>query len=253
MVVKKDETSRRASWSGIAEQLEYWIESGRLQAGQRLPSEESLAKELGCHRDTLRTAIRCLAGEGKLTRRKGSGFTVAMPRFRRNLYDFEPLWYFLQQNRRQFTSRVISMERLKPVPRVARLLKLNEAGEAYRLRRLRFLDGTPAILETTYLSALRVRDLERFDLAKNSLFEIMATEYGIYADSGNQTLSITYADEMEAELLQIPVLQPLLLLRGVTRDDYGIPIESFSAVIRNDQFGFEGILRAGEPDSRELV
>ena len=133
------------------------------------------------------------------------------------------------------------MERLKPVPRVARLLKLNEAGEAYRLCRLRFLDGTPAILETTYLSALRVRDLERFDLAKNSLFEIMATEYGIYAD------------EMEAELLQIPVLQPLLLLRGVTRDDYGIPIESFSAVIRNDQFGFEGILRAGEPDSRELV
>ena len=125
MVMKKDETSRRASWSGIAEQLEYWIESGRLQAGQRLPSEESLAKELGCHRDTLRTAIRCLAGEGKLTRRKGSGFTVAMPRFRRNLYDFEPLWYFLQQNRRQFTSRVISMERLKPVPRVARLLKLN--------------------------------------------------------------------------------------------------------------------------------
>ena len=145
------------------------------------------------------------------------------------------------------------MERLKPVPRVARLLKLNEAGEAYRLCRLRFLDGTPAILETTYLSAVRVRDLERFDLAKNSLFEIMATEYGIYADSGNQTLSITYADEMEAELLQIPVLQPLLLLRGVTRDDYGIPIESFSAVIRNDQFGFEGILRAGEPDSRELV
>ena len=108
-------------------------------------------------------------------------------------------------------------------------------------------------METTYLSALRVRDLERFDLAKNSLFEIMATEYGIYADSGNQTLSITYADEMEAELLQIPVLQPLLLLRGVTRDDYGIPIESFSAVIRNDQFGFEGILRAGEPDSRKLV
>ena len=88
MVMKKDETSRRASWSVIAEQLEYWIESGRLQAGQRLPSEESLAKELGCHRDTLRTAIRCLAGEGKLTRRKGSGFTVAMPRFRRNLYDF---------------------------------------------------------------------------------------------------------------------------------------------------------------------
>lgn len=138
MVMKKDETSRRASWSGIAEQLEYWIESGRLQAGQRLPSEESLAKELGCHRDTLRTAIRCLAGEGKLTRRKGSGFTVAMPRFRRNLYDFEPLWYFLQQNRRQFTSRVISMERLKPVPRVARLLKLNEAGEAYRLCRCVF-------------------------------------------------------------------------------------------------------------------
>lgn len=236
----KQESTKRVTWTILAERLEYAISSGRFPVGSQLPSEYQLSEEWNCNRTTLRCAMRFLVSTGRLHRKKSGALIVAVPVFRRNLMNFEPLWYFAQQNHREFTARVLSMT-IEPAPEhVEKILHLGEDKRVYQLQRLRYLDGVPAIYETTWLSASRIQGLERFDFSHESLFEILAAEYDICTYSGKQRLDIVYADENESQLLQVPVLTPLFSLDGVTNDDYDIPVEVFRASIRNDQIGFAG-------------
>ncbi len=234
----KQESTKRVSWTILAEQLEYAISSGHFPVGSQLPSEYQLSQEWNCNRATLRCATRFLVSTGRLHRKQSGALIVAKPVFRRNLTNFEPLWYFAQQKHRTFTSRVLSLTIQQAPEPVARILQLDEEGNAYELRRVRYLDGIPAICETTWLSATRIRGLERFDFSNESLFEILAAEYNICTYSGKQRLDIVYANENESRLLQVPVLAPLFSLDGVTNDDYDRPVEVFRASIRSDQIGF---------------
>ena len=53
------------------------ITSGRLRAGERLPSTRTLARDLGAARGTVAEAYAQLAAEGWLLARHGSGTVVA--------------------------------------------------------------------------------------------------------------------------------------------------------------------------------
>ncbi|MCZ6721351.1 MAG: FCD domain-containing protein [Proteobacteria bacterium] len=57
----------------VVERIRRAIQLDRLGAGERLPSEPDLARQLGVSRTTLRAAIRHLAGEGYLESRRGAG------------------------------------------------------------------------------------------------------------------------------------------------------------------------------------
>jgi DNA-binding FadR family transcriptional regulator len=57
---------------GVADQLRSAIHRGDLGAGDRLPPERELARQLGVSRITLREAIRSLIDAGYLTARRGS-------------------------------------------------------------------------------------------------------------------------------------------------------------------------------------
>ena len=56
------------------------IQDGRLQPGDRLPSEASLGKTFGASRITVGRAVRDLQREGLVVRRAGSGTYIRPPR-----------------------------------------------------------------------------------------------------------------------------------------------------------------------------
>lgn len=234
----QQEKRTRTDRAQIIEQLESYLAQQNLAPHTRLPGEQVLSEQFDCHRNTLRAALRYLESTGKLYGRKNSGSYVAPPKLRRDLSDFEPLWYFAEKNSYAFTSQVLEFEAIDPPKTVASRLKLQAGKQAYRLTRVRFLDGVPAIFEVTHLSAARFVGLRQYDFSVDSLFEILATEYSTFAADGSQKIDIVYADVLESELLQVPVGQPLFSLAGVTLDDCGIPIEMYRSVLRNDLIGF---------------
>ena len=59
--------------------LERQILSGRLQAGERLPTEDELCEILRVSRSVVRDAVRTLVARGLLTVRQGRGTSVAAP------------------------------------------------------------------------------------------------------------------------------------------------------------------------------
>ena len=57
----------------VAEQLRTLVVDGTLQPGERLPNEETLAREFGVSRPTLREALRSLAAQDLVRTAKGAG------------------------------------------------------------------------------------------------------------------------------------------------------------------------------------
>jgi GntR family transcriptional repressor for pyruvate dehydrogenase complex len=57
----------------VAEQLRTLVVDGTLQPGERLPNEETLAREFGVSRPTLREALRSLAAQDLVRTSKGAG------------------------------------------------------------------------------------------------------------------------------------------------------------------------------------
>lgn len=65
--------------------LRDWIRSGRLSAGQRLPSTRQMANELSLGRNTLMSSLDQLQSEGFLEARQGAGTFVCDLPFTRTL------------------------------------------------------------------------------------------------------------------------------------------------------------------------
>jgi GntR family transcriptional repressor for pyruvate dehydrogenase complex len=63
----------------VTGQIEALIVEGRLQPGQRLPSERELADQLGVSRTVVREAVRGLVAKGLLEVRPGSGTLIRSP------------------------------------------------------------------------------------------------------------------------------------------------------------------------------
>lgn len=69
--------ARKALWTGIRDQLEHDIASGRYQACDKLPTEADLSTRFGVNRHTVRRALAELAERGLVQARRGAGVFVA--------------------------------------------------------------------------------------------------------------------------------------------------------------------------------
>src|SRR5436190_23260527 len=163
----------------IADQLADDILSGRLETGQRLPSERTIAQRHGLSRMTARQAVELLVRRGTVYRRPGSGTFVSPPRV---VHTLQRLAGFSEQMRAQGivpSARVLEMRRTRRLDaRAQAALELPPGGRAWMVRRVRFGDGEPLLLETFWVPDALCPDLGRRDLARGSLYDLLRQRYG---------------------------------------------------------------------------
>ena len=74
-----DRDSMEPIYQQVARLMRARIDSGEWPPGYRLPSEPDLAGQYQVNRDTLRKAVKVLAGEGHLAVVRGKGTFVTKP------------------------------------------------------------------------------------------------------------------------------------------------------------------------------
>lgn len=222
----------------IAEGLLSQIQTGELKPGVRLPPERELSQALGVNRMTLRQALQRLALEGYLTRRQGSGTFVARPKIERQAGRLFPFTRAMTRRGYQPGAKVVVFEKQPAGVAVARQLQIPVSAPVYFVRRVRTVNREPVTIETFWMPVRRFRALERFDLARRSLYELMATEYGVRVTRAHQSLEPTVASEYEARLLGIASGAPLMLEERLSFDERGRPVECGKDLYRGDRFRF---------------
>jgi GntR family transcriptional regulator len=222
----------------IAEGLVGQIETGELAPGDQLPPERELSEKMGVNRMTLRRALRVLETQGLVVRKHGVGTFIAAPKIARQM---DAVFRFTKgMQRRGYTpgARVISLDQGIVDKATARELALPIAAQAYRILRLRSINQEPVLLEDYSIPAGLFPGLERHDLERRSIYEVMENEYGVSIFRARQSFEPVVASEFEAELLDVRVGAPLMLEKRISFDQDNRPVEYGKDRYRGDRFRF---------------
>jgi len=130
----------------ISEMLIRDIAAGRLGDGMRLPPERDMAKSLDISVGTLRKALADLEGKGALRRLQGSGNYVQATKETSSIYSFFRVELIAGGGLP--TARVLSLDHAsKPDD----WINSDLVSGTQRIRRMRYLNGRPAVLEEVHL------------------------------------------------------------------------------------------------------
>ncbi len=200
--------------SGIRTRLAQLVDS--CEIGSMLPPERELAAELNVARMTLRRAMDDLVTAGLIKRVQGRGTFVMRPKIAKQM----AMASFTDGMReRGLTpgSDVIGFRRLRATAVQARALRIPTGEPVFRFIRLRSADGDPVGLETTWVAAALVPDLERADL-RGSWHELLNERYDIQVQTGTSIVEVGYADDRDARLL---ACEPGAALMRIETTSYG--------------------------------
>ena len=160
----------------------------------KLPSERDMCSMWQMNRTTLRSAIRRLIVEGKVSHRKGAGTFVAPPKLERTLQDVKSFTDQVLQNYRSMQTRPLDVRTAAAPRAVERKLGLAEQSPVFQLRRLRCINGQPVTIEANYLDPAICPGIEQYDFSNESFYNVLE-HYCITLDHGHQPIGITYATE----------------------------------------------------------
>ena len=232
-----------AAYLQIEQELAGRIERGVLRPGVRLPAERDLARDLGVSRMTLRQALARLEHRGLIARAHGRGTFVAEPKLHQRATTLRGFFRETVGQGVVPTTRTIEKAAIYATRALAACLDLRIGEEVYKVVRLRSGRGSPVVLETSFFPASVFPGLLDFDLDHQSIYRLMEDRYEARPVRGEQAMEAVSADSPEAELLEVPVGSPLMLLERTAWDSAERPVEYARDLYRGDRSRFTTELR----------
>ena len=240
-----DRSSPRKYYLQLVESLSLAISSGEIHEGDKLPTEEELCRQHSVSRAVVRAAMQELARQGMIIKIAGKGTFVQRAAqmdeiVLRTLLTERVLDYGLE-----WTTEVVQKMMVTPPSDIAQLFSSEKAGQVFKTARLRLVQGTPVLLETSYVSADLCPGLALEDLRVNSFFELLLHRYGVPISRTADSFATTTLEQHEAKLLRKKVGQTVLLMDRIVyttgdrvaafirilngSDEYRITIQNFHA------------------------
>lgn len=215
----------------LARVLQRFIRETRIAPGEQFPSEEAIGACFGVSRPTVNKAIQELLNQGWLLRIRGKGtFAGEDPRLQlRMLSDsMSPVEQFPPGS---VSYKLIHRQILGASGDIAAELRVEPGTPTLFIRRLRVLHEHPLCLCDSFLPATRFPELGNTPFIRGSLYATLEETYNCLPQQSVRWVEASEVVEREvAELLQIPLLSPILLLSGVT---YALKDDSPVEVIRS--------------------
>ena len=192
-----------------------YISQNNLKRNDQLPSEASIAKDLGVSRNTLREAYVTLENEGVIVRRHGIGTFVAQPPYiQDSLNEFSPFAQIIQDVGYTPNFKTLSTEIIEAPPEVCDVLKLKANATVRYIQRIVLADQKPVIYVEDYVPSeidLQVSSWETFE---GNLVEVLTKTLETPL---HQIQSFIRARALPAdisEFFELPVGTPILGVRS---------------------------------------
>ena len=214
------------------------LQSGEWKPGEAIPSEMDLAARFRVSQGTVRKAIDELAAENLVMRRQGKGTFVATHaeqhvqyRFLRLMPDSGDL-----ASEGPAQRQIIDCKRLRAPADIARALALRTGDAVLQLRRVLAFQGIPTILEDVWLPGGPFKGLtaERLATYRGPMYALFETEFGVRMVRAEEKIRALAADATAAELLKVPVGEPLLSVERTAYTYNDLPMELRRGLYRTD-------------------
>ena len=232
----------------IKEILVEQIETGLLQARQKLPSERKMAEAFSTTRVTLREALGSLEAEARLYREDRRGWFVCPeplrydPRLTLNFVDMAK-----QQGREALTKLVLAKQTLA-TKKTAKLLQVPMLTELYQLERVRYLEQRPVVYVVNYIKAEYFKNLLDHDYVQ-SLTTTYQQHYSVSYRRTRYRVSTTSLFGEVALALRATSGSPAMLVERTNYDQLGRLIDCDLEYWRHDAICIESVAELMESPS----
>ena len=220
----------------IAQDIKGKIDRKEMTANSRIPTEAELSKAYQVSRITIRKALEILVDEEILVRRQRIGTFVSDKKLSRNLNHFMGFTKICELNGKKAGTNFLSAELVRAMPSDVKRLGLSEDDKVIRIRRLRYCDDVPVILEENHFpkeyAYLLAEDLN------GSLNEIL-NRHGVSLVGGSKIIGVCYANREEARLLNIKENDALILSKDVVHDAAGNAVYWGKEVINVERYEYK--------------
>jgi GntR family transcriptional regulator len=196
-----------------------------------LPPQRELADEYDVTIMTLRQALQLLAHDGLIDTRHGSGTYVAPPRYAYDLGNLRSFAQDLASQGAQVTTRVLAADVVSAPAAIAE--RLGCGTEAFRIRRLRLVDGRPVVWQASYLPVRLAHRLAPADLESRPLYSVLADQ-GIQIGRASETIRPTTLEAADADALDRATSSPALLSHRISYTTDDQPVVDDHALLPGD-------------------
>ena len=228
----------------VVEYVEKLVSERGLVAGDLLPTYAELAESVGVSLITVRRALDEMERTGRVRRHQGLGTFLARPRIVTEPTKAGSLLATLAQGdagqqAQGLETRILEVRAGLPSADIARALQTQDDAPVWRLRRLRIIDGQPAVVETSHIPVTLAADLDRqLGGFRGSLYDLLAREYGLADEYEEQYLEVVAPAADERRLLAVAARTLLVRIRGLSMDTSGTPFDCFEQLYPATQFAF---------------
>ena len=219
--------SVKNSWKDVYHRIRSRILDSTYGPGDKLPRDEDIAQEFGCARSTVQRAMRELASEGTVERRRKGGTHVNAHPVTRATFDIPITRKEVENSGRAYSYQLVSKTQAMTPRAVVAAFGLSEPQMMLRIEALHLADQRPYVYEDRWVCTGTVPEILSVDLQRQSANEwlILNRPYSradlrFYAQN---------AGEHHAKLLNTQPTEALFVMERTTWVDT-LPITSVKAV-----------------------
>ncbi|GAA4681230.1 GntR family transcriptional regulator [Frondihabitans cladoniiphilus] len=222
--------------SELGQRIRALIARAELRVGDRIGSERALAEQFGVPRSALREALEELEAASLVRRTMGraGGVFVADGKIERQLNTLQGVPDLLRQQGFVAHTEVLASGVGVASPSEQRSLALAEGDNVFRLQRRRDAAGVPLSLDTMVLPMRVLAGFQQRDLSE-SVYRILARDYGIELTHADETIDVTAATPAQAAVLGVAAGAPLFEIWRTAFDASETPIEFSHDFFRADR------------------
>ncbi|WP_101841938.1 UTRA domain-containing protein [Halobacillus sp. Marseille-P3879] len=217
----------RTKFMDIYEDLKDKIERHVFEYQQLIPSENMLAKEYNCSRNTVRRAIAELVSKGYLQTKHGKGVRVIYQEFKQNEYMFgetETFKQFAQRNDKQHRTEVVLFEEVTADEQIQEITSMPLGTTLYHLQRVRYLDGNPVIMDHNYFRADVVKGLT-VEIAEDSIYEYLEKELNHRVVTAKRQMIVEKTTPLDEKYLNMDGYNCVVVVTSYIYNENGVMFE----------------------------
>lgn len=217
------------------------INSGKYCPGSELSSETELTELYGVSRITVRRAIDELYRAGYIEKKQGRRCCIREATIAQELTTVSSYTEEILRQGMTPARKVLRAELRLADDEEQKILKLDKADPVFYLSRIIYADHKPLCYSAVVLPYNLFRDIETFDFAANSLYDVIEHKYNVKITKSVLKLKAVSADISTASYLDVAEEIPLLYSSAITYgiiDGKEIPIEKFETHYLTDLFEY---------------
>ncbi len=231
-------------YSRVGSLIRNKILSGRLEPGEKLPSEDELTRLFGVSRITIRNALSHLQNEGLIVRNHGRGTFVSENIPVKKQFIFTGGIHDIVLDVQKYKVKCLGLEDIvvseaRHARDVAKFLSLSMKDPIIRVSRVRLLKSTPLYFLENFMPQHYREHLSENDLAAKPLLKILKEKIGLTIGRGEMFIEAVPADPDVAEILDAQIFEPLIFFTVHYWLASGEPMEVVNCFMRPDYFKYK--------------